>query len=114
MHTQKEGPNMSLLPFAIGAMTTALTLYTIGVWGGLAFDTAGTELMRRIAGGVFTPGLHSLTGLVALLLMAAHALWATATLARGREEALRGFHRFSVAVWGLWLIPFASGALFNS
>lgn len=106
-------------------MVLALTCYTIGVWGewlarrlrpwhammfwaGFAADTSGTELMRRLAGG-FTPSLHTATGLVALLLMLGHAVWATRVLRRRDEEALRAFHRISVVVWAVWLIPFVSG-----
>lgn len=70
--------------------------------------TAGTELMRRYAGG-FTLGLHSVTGIVALTVMMLHAIWATVVLGRHDDEALHSFHRISVGVWGIWLIPFFSG-----
>jgi uncharacterized repeat protein (TIGR03987 family) len=79
-------------------------------WGGFLADSAGTELMRRLAGG-FHWTLHTATGVVALLLMLAHALWATAVLLRGKEHTLRIFPRVSVAVWGFWLIPFTTGLL---
>ncbi len=121
----------SLLPYAITAMIAALTLYTIGVWGerlsktlklwhllffwgGLVCDTTGTELMRRIAGGQFNFDLHGLTGLLALILMAIHAIWATVTLIRGRQQELQAFHRFSLVVWIIWLIPFVTGIVLNS
>ncbi|HLZ58718.1 MAG TPA: HsmA family protein [Ktedonosporobacter sp.] len=122
---------MALLPYAVVAMIAALILYSIGVWseriarhlklwhlffflGGLACDTVGTELMHRIAGGVFTLSLHSLTGLLALFLMAAHAIWALVVLIRKREKELRTFHYLSLVVWILWLIPFTTGAVLNS
>jgi uncharacterized repeat protein (TIGR03987 family) len=122
---------MSLLPFAIVAMTVALTLYTIGVWsehlarylkpwhllffwGGLLFDAVGTEMMHLLAGGQFDLSLHSLTGTVALLLMAAHALWATIVLIRHRKQELENFHRLSLAVWIFWLIPYGTGVVLNS
>jgi uncharacterized repeat protein (TIGR03987 family) len=122
---------MALLPYAIVAITAALVLYSIGVWGerfarnlkpwhmiffwsGLAFDGAGTWMMHMIAGGKFVISLHSLTGAVALLVMAVHTLWATIVIRRNREEELRTFHRLSMAVWIFWLIPYCTGALLNS
>lgn len=122
---------MSLLPFAIIAMTVALILYTIGVWserlakhlkpwhllffwGGLLFDSAGTEMMHLLAGGRFDLSLHSMTGAVALLLMAAHALWATIVLLRNRKQEVENFHRLSLLVWIFWLIPYGTGVVLNS
>lgn len=119
-----------MLPLAIATITTALVLYTIGVWaerfdqrlkgwhlafffGGLIFDTIGTERMSQIAGG-FQPSLHGFTGLVALILMLVHAVWAAITLFRGKEYELANFHRFSIGVWVIWLVPYMLGAMLNS
>jgi uncharacterized repeat protein (TIGR03987 family) len=116
-----------LLPIAIFSMITALTMYTVGVWGekltgilksrhlsffwiGFIFDTLGTTVMGRIA-GVFTFNLHGITGAAAIVLMLAHAIWASLALGFPKEQVLRGFHRYSLAVWGIWLVPFASGML---
>lgn len=116
-----------LLPYAIVAMVLALTLYSVGVWGeklvgrlqawqlwffwlGFACDTAGTTLMGRIAGRMDFD-IHGLTGLAAILLMALHASWASLALALRQERVITHFHRFSVAVWTLWLVPFLSGVL---
>jgi uncharacterized repeat protein (TIGR03987 family) len=116
-----------LLPYSIAAMLLALTLYSIGVWGeklvgrlqpwqlwffwfGLACDAAGTVLMGRIA-GKFDWDVHGLTGVAAILLMALHAGWASVALALKQERVITHFHRFSVTVWTLWLIPFFSGAI---
>jgi uncharacterized repeat protein (TIGR03987 family) len=118
---------MPLLPIAIVSMISALGLYTLGVWGeklagilrnkhlvffwtGLVFDTLGTTLMGRIA-GVFRFNLHGVTGAAAIALMFAHAIWASLALTLKQDGVLRGFHRFSLVVWGLWLIPFASGMI---
>lgn len=108
-------------------MTLAFVFYTAGVfaeriardllpwhlglfWAGLACDTAGTEMMRRLTAAGETPSLlHSLTGGAALALMAGHAVWATWTVTRGSEDARRGFHRYSVAVWAVWLVPYLGG-----
>ena len=120
-------PAPGLLPYAVVAMVLALVLYTIGVWGaklagrlrgwqlaffwcGLASDTVGTALMWRIAGRQ-EYDLHALTGQLAIVLMALHATWATIALALKREGVVRGFHRFSIPVWLLWLVPFFSGAI---
>lgn len=114
-----------LLTVAIVSMLVAVTFYTLGVWGekragklspkflslfwlGLAFDTAGTAAMSKIAGS-FSFNVHGVTGAVAIALMLAHALWASVVLARRDEKAMSGFHRYSVVVWAIWLVPFFSG-----
>jgi uncharacterized repeat protein (TIGR03987 family) len=105
-------------------ITSALVAYTIGVWServqgrlrswhlaffwlGLTCDTAGTEMMRRMAGG-FTFDFHGITGGTALVLMLVHAVWASAVLLRKDERAILGFHRFSIVVWAIWLVPMFS------
>jgi uncharacterized repeat protein (TIGR03987 family) len=112
---------------AIVAMVLALVLYSVGVWGeklvgrlktwqlyffwtGLLFDAGGTILMTRIANsGTFST--HGLTGAIALFLMAIHATWATLALVLKQERIIQNFHRFSILVWTIWLIPFISGAI---
>jgi uncharacterized repeat protein (TIGR03987 family) len=106
-------------------ITLALVSYSIGVWSeriagrlkgwhlvffwaGLAFDTTGTGMMFEMAGGIGTD-IHSLTGIVAILLMLIHAIWATIVIVRKDEKAIRKFHRFSVIVWAIWLIPYFNG-----
>jgi uncharacterized repeat protein (TIGR03987 family) len=114
-----------MLPVAIISIISALALYTIGVWGekftgilkswhlvffwiGLVFDTLGTTLMGRIA-GVFTFNIHAVTGVAAIVLMLGHAVWASLALRLRRRPVLINFHRYSLAVWGIWLVPFVSG-----
>ncbi len=114
-----------LLIVAIVSMLVAVTFYTLGVWGekragrlsprflslfwlGLVFDTAGTAAMSKIAGS-FSFNVHGVTGAIAIVLMLAHALWASVVLARRDEKAMTGFHRYSVVVWSIWLVPFFSG-----
>jgi uncharacterized repeat protein (TIGR03987 family) len=127
-----------VLVSAIVLITAALVLYSTGVfserragslrWGhvglfgaGLAFDTAGTALMGMIAAdtglgrtggptGVLN-GVMASTGATALALMAIHFGWALVVLIRDREAERLTFHRFSLAVWGLWLVPYITGAL---
>ncbi len=96
-------------PVASVLMAAALISYTIGVWGervvgrlkwwnfaffvlGLIFDTIG----------------NGISGLLAIVLMAIHAAWALVVLLRGDERAKRTFHRFSIVVWCIWLIPYLS------
>lgn len=120
-----------LLLFAIVFITLALVFYTIGVFGeklagslkkwhliifwlGLACDTTGTTLMSKLAGDVLTVSFHSATGLAAIVLMAVHAVWATAVLAHGSEKSRQNFHKFSIFVWMVWLIPYVSGMVFGA
>jgi uncharacterized repeat protein (TIGR03987 family) len=53
--------------------------------------------------------IHSLTGIIAIVLMLVHAVWATVVLVRRNEKAIRNFHYFSVFVWAVWLIPYFTG-----
>jgi uncharacterized repeat protein (TIGR03987 family) len=112
---------------ALVLMFTAFALYSVGVWavvlrkhlrpwhaalfwGGFVLDSAGTEIMRRLAGG-FRWNLHTATGAAALSLMLLHAAWASIVLLRRDERALRRFHRISLTVWVIWLVPFVTGLL---
>ena len=56
-------------------------------------------------------GVHGITGLIAIILMMLHAVWATAVLVRRDEKAARSFHRFSLIVWMIWLVPFILGMI---
>jgi uncharacterized repeat protein (TIGR03987 family) len=106
-------------------ISLALVLYSIGVWserlsgrlkpwhliffwGGLIFDTVGTALMMEMAGGI-TFDIHGITGVLAILLMLIHAVWATIVIIQKNEKAILNFHRFSVFVWVVWLIPYFTG-----
>jgi uncharacterized repeat protein (TIGR03987 family) len=106
-------------------MLAALTLYSIGVWSeriahrlrpwhlaffwcGLVCDVIGTDAMRRLVGGLRF-NAHGVTGALALLLMLAHAVWATRVLVKNDQRAIATFHRVSVFVWTVWLVPFLSG-----
>jgi len=46
---------------------------------------------------------------LAILLMIIHAIWATIVLVREDERMIADFHKFSVVVWLIWLIPYFSG-----
>lgn len=116
----------TLFLLAATTISLACVFYTIGVfaerhngtlkkwhtaifWLGFAFDTTGTTLMGRIAGTGFQLDFHGITGVIALSLMAFHALWATVIILRDNEEAKHRFHKFSIVVWAIWLIPYCGG-----
>jgi len=75
---------------------------------GLVCDTLGTGIMFDISGGIYFD-IHAVTGLIAIILMLIHAVWATIVLARNNEKAILRFHHFSVFVWLVWLIPYLNG-----
>ena len=110
-------------------MAAALVFYSIGVWGekisgrlrwwqfaffvlGLICDTWGTGMMFEFVGGM-TFDIHGITGLIAILLMLVHAAWALIVLLKKDEQAIMNFHKFSVAVWVIWLIPYFSPMFFT-
>ena len=43
--------------------------------------------------------------------MLIHAVWATLVLIKRDEKAIRNFHKFSLIVWFIWLIPYLSPML---
>ncbi len=117
-----------MLTLAIIFITLALVFYTVGVWSeklqkvlkpwhvvifwlGFVCDTIGTSQMSQIAGGMFKLNFHAITGLLAIILMLFHAVWATFVLIRNNEEMKKSFHKFSIFVWIIWLIPMISGMI---
>lgn len=117
------------LIISVITMFLALIFYSTGVWGekikgklniyfliffwiGFVFDTTGTSLMAAMADSSFL-SFHGITGLLAIILMLIHAIWATIVIAMKNEEMMKKFHKFSLFVWIIWLIPFISGAIFN-
>ena len=109
-------------------ITSALVFYSIGVWSerfqgrlkpwhlaffyaGLVCDTVGTGMMFDYAGGM-TFDVHGISGLLAIVLMAIHAVWATVVLLRKDERWIQKFHKFSIAVWLIWLVPYFSPMFF--
>jgi len=115
-----------MLVFAVVTISLALVFYTIGVWSeklqgnlkqwhlcmfwiGFLFDTTGTTLMSKLANDGFTLNFHAVTGVAAILLMLVHAIWATGVLMKNNSKQKISFHKFSIAVWFVWLIPYISG-----
>lgn len=122
-----------MLATAIVFITLALILYSIGVWAeklkgvlekwhvvifwlGFACDTAGTSLMSILAKSnaeesAVTTGqsLHAITGILAIILMLFHAVWASVVIIKQNESSKRSFHKFSLFVWFIWLVPYIIG-----
>ncbi len=126
-----------MLVTAIVLITAALVFYTIGVWSehrqrvlkwwhaaffalGLLFDASGTFVMSQLSGsdtvettavaGVLTT-VMIITGALALVLMALHLAWAIVVLLRKKDAELAQFHKLSLVVWTIWLIPYLAGAI---
>ena len=53
--------------------------------------------------------LHGITGALAIALMLIHVIWALIVLIKGGDKAKAQFHKFSLIVWGIWLIPYFTG-----
>jgi uncharacterized repeat protein (TIGR03987 family) len=110
-------------------ITLALVFYSMGVWSerfsrylkgwhvaafwtGFVFDVSGTWAMGRLSEDPFNLlDLHMLTGQIALWLMLIHAIWATYVVRKGSEDSRKRFHRYSLIVWLIWLIPYIGGMI---
>ncbi|MEI7884154.1 MAG: HsmA family protein [Clostridia bacterium] len=119
-----------MLIYAVIFITSALVFYTVGVWSekkqgelkkwhlgafwlGLICDTVGTTLMAKIANSGFEVNFHGITGLLAIILMLFHAIWATVVIIKNDVQLKNNFHKLSIIVWLIWLVPFISGAFFG-
>lgn len=103
----------------------ALLLYSLVIWShkfkkrltpwmlwlfgiGLVADISGTVFLCVVAASRWVFNLHTMSGLIALLIMSLHFVWALLSIVRGgRFEAY--FNRFSVLAWLIWLVAFVSG-----
>ena len=108
-------------------ITLALVFYSLGIWSeriarylrpwhvimfwtGFTFDMLGTLHMHFISSKPFSIlDPHTLSGQIALWLMLAHAIWASYVIRKGSETLHKKFHRFSLIVWFVWLIPYFGG-----
>ncbi|MCJ0905664.1 HsmA family protein [Rhodococcus sp. ARC_M6] len=123
-----------MLAAAIIVITFALVFYSIGVWSeriqktlkwwhagafalGLICDATGTVLMSRISDESPDTGTSTfnnimiVTGAIAIALMAIHLVWAVIVLLRDRPAEKAKFHKFSLVVWAIWLVPYFTGAI---
>jgi len=116
-------------PTAVIIINLALLFYSIGVWSeriqgrlkvwhtvffylGLICDTWGTGLMFDYVGGM-SWDIHGISGVLAIALMFVHAIWATVVLVKKDEKMIVSFHKFSIFVWIIWLIPYFSPMVFQ-
>jgi len=120
-----------MLIIAIVFISIACLFYTLGVWAekiqgrlkpwhlavfwlGLTADTIGTGAMAELSGTLFKLNFHGITGNLAIVLMLFHAIWASIVLKRKNEKMILKFHKFSIVVWIIWLIPMVSGMIFGA
>ena len=119
----------AMLIFSTVTITLALIFYSFGVWAerisrylkkwhvvtfwfGFGFDVTGTVAMHFISDNPFNlRDFHTLTGQIALWLMLAHASWATIVVRNNNETLRLKFHRYSLVVWLIWLIPYFGGMI---
>ena len=119
----------TLLLFSTITITLALIFYSLGVWAerisrylkkwhvvtfwiGFTFDITGTLAMHKLSEHPFDlTDFHTLTGQIALWLMLAHAIWATRVVRNNNEMLRVKFHRYSLVVWLIWLIPYFGGMI---
>ena len=106
---------LALIFYSLGVWSERIARYlkpwhVIAFWTGFTFDVSGTWTMHLMAKGPFNLlEIHTITGQIALWLMLAHALWATLVIKRGSERVLKSFHRYSIIVWLVWLVPYFGG-----
>ncbi len=116
-----------LVVFSAATITLALIFYSVGIWAerlsrylkgwhvlafwlGFIFDVTGTLGMHQISKAPLDfSNLHTLTGQLALWLMLAHAVWASWVVKTGSDKQRRNFHKYSIFVWLIWLIPYFGG-----
>jgi uncharacterized repeat protein (TIGR03987 family) len=107
--------NLALIFYSLGVLSERISRYlktwhVAAFWAGFTFDVSGTYAMSRLASGPFNLlASHTLTGQVALWLMLAHAIWATNVVRKGSEKSRAAFHRYSLIVWLIWLVPYFGG-----
>ncbi|MGW8266808.1 MAG: HsmA family protein [Longimicrobiales bacterium] len=105
---------LALVAYSIGVWSERLSRYlkkwhVLAFWAGFLFDSSGTLAMDLLEPGIDWTSSHTITGQIALWLMFAHAAWATGVVRRGTEDARTRFHRFSLVVWMIWLVPYIGG-----
>ena len=109
--------NFALLFYSIGVWSERIqgrlkVWHTVFFWVGLVCDTWGTGLMFEMAGGMQFD-IHGISGVLAIVLMLVHAFWATYVLLKKDEKMIVSFHKFSIFVWLVWLIPYFSPMVFQ-
>lgn len=115
----------TIVLIAIISFSLALVFYSLGVWLerikkelqfshliyfwlGFAADSIGTHYVMNETAG-FEWNFHTITGMIGLILMLIHALWASYVLIVKRKDVVKRFHHFSLTVWIIWLLPYGTG-----
>ncbi len=109
---------------ATSVVVASLLFYSIGIWIehvkgrlrfwhvvlmliGLVCNAVAIGLMKSLA--QFTTinnGLHTLVGVVTILVMMGHCVWAIWVMTDKSTKALTYYNRLSIFVWCVWLVPF--------
>ena len=108
---------MALIFYSIGVWSELYTRYLkkwhlIAFWLGFIFDVSGTIAMHNISDNGFDlleP--HTLTGQIALWLMFIHSIWASVVVIKGSDYIRSRFHKYSIIVWIIWLVPYFGGMI---
>jgi len=106
---------LALIFYSLGIWSERFARYlkpwhVISFWAGFLFDISGTYAMHLMSQGPFNIlAPHTLTGQIAICLMLAHAGWASWVIMRGSETARKGFSRYSIIVWIIWMVPYFGG-----
>ena len=107
--------SLALVFYSLGVWSERIAIYlkpwhVVTFWIGFTFDVLGTWTMHKLAKGTFNlTSPHTLTGEIAILLMFIHAVWATFVIRKGSDELRTNFHRYSIIVWLIWLVPYFGG-----
>jgi len=109
--------NLALIFYSIGVWSERLQgrlkiWHTVFFWFGLVCDTWGTGMMFDYVGGM-SWDIHGISGVLAIALMFVHAIWATYVLLKKDEKMIVNFHKFSIFVWLVWLVPYFSPMAFR-
>jgi uncharacterized repeat protein (TIGR03987 family) len=116
-------PNLIL--FSVVLITLALILYSTAVWlnwrarqltitcivifwCAVASDALATRFMgARVE--TIRWDLHTISGYLALALMAALTLWGTVALLQKRDDRLASFHKLAIPIWVIWVGSYITG-----
>ncbi len=115
----------NLILLSVVLITLALILYSVAVWLnrrsrqltmaniGIFWVAVGCDaLATRFMGArveTIRWDLHTISGYLALALMAALTLWGTAALLRRRDDWIALFHQLALPIWVIWVGSYITG-----
>ncbi len=115
----------NLILLSVALITLALLLYSMAVWlnwrskrltfGYIAIfwcAVASDALATRFMGArveTIRWDLHTISGYLALALMAGLTLWGTAALLQKRDDRLARFHWVAMPIWIVWVGSYITG-----